>query len=277
MENGENGRKGGVFQTVFTRGRVEIGAPLHPTEFSEKRTVLRFSKLKKLLLIVIICALCLTVLLIIKQMAIEDRPESETSAVLSADTGLNLTANQLIVKNASNEVLLESMVGQTSTTSPTPTTTPLSTTTIESQSMRWSTTTEGSTTTEHRIIDHILASIVINKATVPNKDGYVSLTDTYVKAYVDDNFIGQTPVRKESLSPVWDYQMAHRMTLKPDSVLRFKLYDNDKYSSHEFLGEFEVTTSELIADGANGTQVRRDHGSGHLWFTVTWDVVYSNN
>lgn len=266
-----------MFGTVFTKGKVEIGVPLDPVEFNQRKTsMLKMNNLKKLLILVIICALTMTVLLIVKQITAKDSTEQvNSSPVQSSAIGHNLTTNQMvghIIEEPIAQTSTQTVMIESTTPSPTTSTTTTTTTTVS--------TTEGTTTTTTivpKVIDHLTASIVINNATVPNRDGYVSLTDTYVKAFVDDHYIGQTPVQKETLNPMWNYQIGYKMTLRPDSVLRFKLYDNDKYTSHEFIGEFEVKTSDLIEEDSNGQTIQKQHGSGHLWFTINWEVVYRNS
>lgn len=279
-----------------------------PTSF------IKFNRLKQLLLISIILAITLTVLFIVKQITVREQtevlPQSlsvdetvlKTNDVLSkgsvasdgdiesrgmksdADSEPLITSSTTTMTTASSISTTRATTTSSSTTlSPTTTSTsiPITSTPIASTSTSTSdspssstpeTTTE--TAEERKVLDHLSVTITIKKATVPNRDAYVSKTDTYVKVYADEHFIGQTPVQKETLTPEWNYQIARQMTLRPESVIRFELYDNDKYTSHEFIGKFVVTMSELMADGSNGQLVSREHGSGQLWFTVSWDQFY---
>lgn len=221
-------------------------------------------------------------------MTIKDRLDSILSQEQITDrteSSLNSATDQLL-SDITEEVMthrstqIQSTAHTSTTTLSTTTkiittlgTTPTTVTTQRSTTMG---TTPTTTTTAPKVLDHLLATIIINRATVPDKDRFTDVSDPYVKVYVDNTYIGQTPVRKNTLTPNWNYQIAHQMTLRPDSVLQFELYDSDRYTSHEYIGKITIKTSELISDGNNGKQVYRYHGSGRLWFTVTWDEVYRN-
>lgn len=207
-----------------------------------------------------------------------------TTTIITTTEGTTPTTLTTLGTTSSKEL--------TSTTTPTPSTiiklittertTPKTTTTTMGTTASTTTlkptttlrTTTTTTTPLPKIVDHFLATIVINSATVPNKDGFTDYTDAYVKAYIDYRYIGETPIAKNTLNPHWNYQIAYKTKLKPDSVIMFKLYDHDRFTDHDWIGSFTVKISELRDSGSNGSKVNRSHGSGRLWFTVTWDEVY---
>ena len=140
-------------------------------------------------------------------------------------------------------------------------------------------------TTTPKAIDYLLVSIIINRATVPDMDGE-SETDTFIKLFVangsDNQTVNvQTPVRKNSLTPEWNYQITHQIKMSPESELEFQLWDRDKNDftgkeEFEFIGKFSVKLEELISSDSNGKVVERDYWTGKVWFTVTWNEVYKH-
>ena len=302
IEQTQGQPKKSFFKTVFSRGNVEITGftelESNPQTRRSLTDYIKIDRLKKLLLVMIILAITLTVLLIVKQITAREQTEVLAQGLSVDKNDLESKDNDRLVINrpdddqtglfesdpdiesrrmsAESDVEVESRVTPSTTTTTTPTsTTTTRSTTPSTTTTTTSSTTESPTTAEpQQVLDHLSVSITINNGSVPNKDAYVSKTDTYVKVYADDHYIGQTPVQKETLKPEWNYQIAHQMTLRPDSVLRFELYDNDKYTSHEFIGKFLVRMSELVDSGSNGVLVNREHGSGRLWFAVSWTEVY---
>ena len=139
-------------------------------------------------------------------------------------------------------------------------------------------------TTTLEVIDYLLVSIVINRATVPDMDGKTQ-TDTFIKLFVangsDNQTVDETPVRKNSLTPEWNYQITNQIKMSPESELEFQLWDRDKndltgIKEFEFIGKFSVKLEELMSSDSNGKVVERDYWMGKVWFTVTWDQVYKH-
>ena len=134
-------------------------------------------------------------------------------------------------------------------------------------------------TTTPKAIDYLLVSIVINRATVPDMDGTTE-TDTFIKLFVDNRFVGKTPTHKNSLTPEWNYQIVHQTKMSPENELEFQLWDSDKRAifgkDFEFIGKISVKLEELMSSDSNGKVVERDYLKGKVWFTVTWDEVYKH-
>jgi hypothetical protein len=60
-----------------------------------------------------------------------------------------------------------------------------------------------------------------------------------------------------------------------NSHIDFKIYDEDM-ASNTLIGELSVKISDLMAEGLNGKETRRDYAKGSFWFTVSWNEVYKN-
>ena len=269
------------FRTVFRRGKVDI----QPFQEMKPKTVISFKKLKLPFLVFLVLLLTGTVLLMVKKFAEKEKLQVITSQELKAQHSdpqypPELESDpQLIADISEEEVSLSSKPLTKATQATTVSTTTTMGTTPTTVTIHGSSTTEKtvhSTTLAPKVLNHIMATVVINRATVPNTDGITDNTDAYVKVFVDHTFIGQTPFEKNTLDPIWNYRIPEKWPIKPDSELSFELHDHDRYTSHDFIGRATQKISQLITSQLNGKEVKVDHGSGSLWFTVNWDEVYNS-
>jgi hypothetical protein len=145
-------------------------------------------------------------------------------------------------------------------------------------------TTTTSTTEAPKVVDYILASIIVNNASVPQMDKTLlhqySRADPYVVLYIIEGQrhrrVGKTHVDKNTLSPRWNYLFEHEMKINKDSLLNFEIWDKDNFNSDELIGKLYVKVEDLMAQEVNGQMIRKSFGRGSLWFTAHWRPVYKN-
>jgi hypothetical protein len=234
-------------------------------------------ELKKLLLIMSIVALTLAIILILMRIQSIDNFSSNKSPEKLIDGNHNFDTDEsevykvLNMRNNSVETNYNKVV-EISEAVKTPTT--LAPTTTE-ETVKPSTTTIQSTTTKE--IDYILATVTVNRATVPDKDYTIfsKVSDPFVDLYIDGIKIGSTNFIKDSNSPQWNYHFVHQIKLSVDSVISFEIFDKD-LTKNEYIGGLTVKISQLMADGLNGKITHQNYGSGSLWFTVSWTEVYKS-
>jgi tellurium resistance protein TerZ len=111
------------------------------------------------------------------------------------------------------------------------------------------------------------ATIIAGKELVP-KDGSgifgmgkAKTSDPYVRILLDGKKIGETSVQKKTLAPVWGEAFKQNFegrAFNPNAILVFAIFDKDKASADDPMGEVTVPLSSLY--------------SGHVvekWFPVT--------
>jgi hypothetical protein len=232
------------------------------TALAQKPNYKRLFKPKVMLPIIVILALILATIFIVK---ITNKQEVIGSPEKLIHNNEDIDDTELY-RNVSNK-LNENKVETTTKTLNSSTTTTIGSTTTE-ESVKPSTSTLQSTTPKE--IDHILATVKVNRATVPDEDiaFYAKVSDSFVDLYLDGTKIGSTPIIADSENPHWNHQFpTHKMSIH--SHIDFKIYDEDMVSN-TLIGQLSVKISDLMAQGLNGKETRKDYGKGSLWFTVSW-------
>jgi hypothetical protein len=215
--------------------------------------------------IIVILALILTTIFIVKKQEIIRSPKK----LIHNNEDINDTDLYRNVSKKSNENKVEKTIETINSL----TTITIGSTTTE-KSVKPSTSTTQSTTPKE--IDYIFATVIVNRAMVPDEDiaFYAKVSDSFVDLYLDGTKIGSTHVIQDSENPHWNYHFpTHKMSI--NSHIDFKIYDED-VASDTLIGQFSVKISDLMAVGLNGKETRRDYGKGSLWFTVSWNEVYKN-
>jgi Ca2+-binding EF-hand superfamily protein len=96
-------------------------------------------------------------------------------------------------------------------------------------------------------VQYEIITSVVRASNLPVGDRTSS--DPYVKVHLGKSFSQKTKVVKKSLNPTWDRRFdAVTLTEKPQEVV-FQVYDEDKLSKDELLGEARIQYAELEWDG----------------------------
>lgn len=77
--------------------------------------------------------------------------------------------------------------------------------------------------------------------------GDISSSDPYVVLRIGNNILGQTPVIRFTLSPVWNYQVEFPL-LHLSNKITLEVFDHDDIGNHDLLGQFEIDVSLLPMD-----------------------------
>lgn len=105
--------------------------------------------------------------------------------------------------------------------------------------------------------------IVVYSAHVPNTDHllYGRDSDTYCSLFLDDKWIGNTPVIMNSNEPKWMYTFPNNYALSESTRIALRLYDDD-YTKQDFIGEVRILFGDVVKWGAFDKPVKYyfDHG-----------------
>jgi hypothetical protein len=159
---------------------------------AQKHKNKRLFKLKVMLPIIVILALILTTILIVKKQEIIGSPEK----LIHNNEYIDDTDIYRNVSKKLNEIQVEKTIETINSS----TTTTIGLTTTE-ESIKPSTSTLQLTTPKEN--DYIFATVIVNRATVPDKDiaFYAKVSDSFVDLYLDGTKIGSTHIIPDSENP----------------------------------------------------------------------------
>jgi len=100
---------------------------------------------------------------------------------------------------------------------------------------------------------------VISASNIPVGDVFSS--DPYVLIKYGSQKDLKTKTISNTLEPAWNEDFSFK--IQPSTSLRFLIYDEDTFTAHEFLGEYEISHDTLMKLCAEGKPVTHELGNPH--------------
>jgi hypothetical protein len=87
------------------------------------------------------------------------------------------------------------------------------------------------------------------------KADLLGASDPYAVVYFNDECLGKTRVRKNTLEPVWNERFGIRAEARDHNTLRIELFDYDRFSADDFMGQVVLTGRGLSAFPTDFTEL----------------------